>query len=97
MHPNTLYTICPIPRRTPSSSTRPCTLYTISILYTMPYTPQDTVLFNETLYRNIAYGRPGASRAEGAPHALERIHSVRLEGIGRMGILYPIPYYTLHD
>ena len=23
--------------------------------------PQDTVLFNDTLYRNIAYGRPGAS------------------------------------
>ena len=34
---------------------------------------QDTVLFNETLYRNIAYGRPGASRAEGvgARHILE--------------------------
>jgi len=26
--------------------------------------PQDTVLFNETLEYNIAYGRPGASRAE---------------------------------
>ena len=25
---------------------------------------QDTVLFNETLYRNIAYGRPGATRAD---------------------------------
>ena len=26
--------------------------------------PQDTVLFNDTLYYNIAYGRPGATRAE---------------------------------
>ena len=26
--------------------------------------PQDTVLFNDTIYYNIAYGRPGVSRAE---------------------------------
>jgi ATP-binding cassette, subfamily B, heavy metal transporter len=26
--------------------------------------PQDTVLFNDTIYYNIAYGRPGASRAD---------------------------------
>ena len=26
--------------------------------------PQDTVLFNDTLYNNLAYGRPGASEAE---------------------------------
>jgi ABC-type transport system involved in Fe-S cluster assembly fused permease/ATPase subunit len=26
--------------------------------------PQDTVLFNDTIYYNIAYGRPGANRAE---------------------------------
>ena len=26
--------------------------------------PQDTVLFNDTLYSNLAYGRPGASEAE---------------------------------
>src|SRR5262249_40330630 len=26
--------------------------------------PQDPVLFNDTIYYNIAYGRPGASRAE---------------------------------
>ena len=26
--------------------------------------PQDTVLFNDTIYYNIAYGRPGASPAE---------------------------------
>ena len=26
--------------------------------------PQDTVLFNDTLYRNLAYGRPGATEAE---------------------------------
>jgi ATP-binding cassette, subfamily B, heavy metal transporter len=37
--------------------------------------PQDTVLFNDTIYYNIAYGRPGASPAEiedAARHA--RIH-----------------------
>jgi ATP-binding cassette subfamily B protein len=37
--------------------------------------PQDTVLFNDTIFYNIAYGRPGASRAEveeAARHA--RIH-----------------------
>jgi ATP-binding cassette subfamily B protein len=37
--------------------------------------PQDTVLFNDTIYYNIAYGRPGATRAEiekAARHA--RIH-----------------------
>lgn len=26
--------------------------------------PQDTVLFNDTIEYNIAYGRPGASHAE---------------------------------
>jgi ATP-binding cassette subfamily B protein len=34
--------------------------------------PQDTVLFNDTIYYNVAYGRPGASRAdieEAARHA----------------------------
>jgi ATP-binding cassette, subfamily B, heavy metal transporter len=34
--------------------------------------PQDTVLFNDTIYYNIAYGRPGATRAdveEAARHA----------------------------
>ena len=34
--------------------------------------PQDTVLFNDTIYYNIGYGRPGASRAdieEAARHA----------------------------
>lgn len=37
--------------------------------------PQDTVLFNDTIFYNIAYGRPGASRADverAARHA--RIH-----------------------
>jgi ABC-type transport system involved in Fe-S cluster assembly fused permease/ATPase subunit len=37
--------------------------------------PQDTVLFNDTIHYNIAYGRPGASRADieqAARHA--RIH-----------------------
>jgi ABC-type transport system involved in Fe-S cluster assembly fused permease/ATPase subunit len=37
--------------------------------------PQDTVLFNDTIYYNIAYGRPGATRAEIEKAArLARIH-----------------------
>src|SRR5207237_1148514 len=37
--------------------------------------PQDTVLFNETIYYNIAYGRPGATQAEIEEAArLARIH-----------------------
>ncbi len=37
--------------------------------------PQDTVLFNDTIYYNIAYGRPGASPAEIEDAArLARIH-----------------------
>ena len=37
--------------------------------------PQDTVLFNDTIHYNIAYGRPGASRAEIEEAArLARIH-----------------------
>jgi ATP-binding cassette, subfamily B, heavy metal transporter len=37
--------------------------------------PQDTVLFNDTIFYNIAYGRPGASRAEVEEAArLARIH-----------------------
>lgn len=37
--------------------------------------PQDTVLFNDSLYYNIAYGRPGAARGEiEAAAQLARIH-----------------------
>jgi ATP-binding cassette, subfamily B, heavy metal transporter len=37
--------------------------------------PQDTVLFNDTIYYNIAYGRPGAPRADVEEAArLARIH-----------------------
>lgn len=37
--------------------------------------PQDTVLFNDTIYYNIAYGRPGASRQEVEQAAkLARVH-----------------------
>jgi ATP-binding cassette subfamily B protein len=37
--------------------------------------PQDTVLFNDTIFYNIAYGRPGASRADIEEAArLARIH-----------------------
>src|SRR5690554_6251515 len=35
--------------------------------------PQDTVLFNDTLYNNLAYGRPGASEAE-VHHAAQQAH-----------------------
>ncbi|QEY58977.1 ABC transporter ATP-binding protein/permease [Pseudomonas sp. C27(2019)] len=35
--------------------------------------PQDTVLFNDTLYNNLAYGRPGASQAE-VHHAAQQAH-----------------------
>jgi len=37
--------------------------------------PQDTVLFNDTLYHNIAYGRPQATRAE----VLEAARAARLD------------------
>jgi ATP-binding cassette subfamily B protein len=41
--------------------------------------PQDTVLFNDTVYYNIAYGRPGATRAEVEEAArLARIHDFLL-------------------
>lgn len=33
--------------------------------------PQDTVLFNDSLYNNLAYGRPGASQAE-VEHAAQQ-------------------------
>jgi ATP-binding cassette subfamily B protein len=43
--------------------------------------PQDTVLFNDTVYYNIAYGRPGASREEVIEAArLARIHDF-VEGL----------------
>ena len=43
--------------------------------------PQDTVLFNDTIYYNIAYGRPEASRAEVEEAArLARIHDF-IEGL----------------
>ncbi len=35
-----------------------------SLRRTIGVVPQDTVLFNDTIFYNIAYGRPGASRAE---------------------------------
>ncbi len=35
-----------------------------SVRAAMGVVPQDTVLFNDTIYYNIAYGRPDASRAE---------------------------------
>ena len=36
----------------------------ISLRAAIGIVPQDTVLFNDTIYYNIAYGRPGASHAE---------------------------------
>lgn len=35
--------------------------------------PQDTVLFNDTIYNNLAYGRPGASQEE-VQHAARQAH-----------------------
>jgi ATP-binding cassette subfamily B protein len=35
-----------------------------SLRRTIGVVPQDTVLFNDSIYYNIAYGRPGATRAE---------------------------------
>ena len=35
-----------------------------SLRATIGIVPQDTVLFNDTIYYNIAYGRPGATREE---------------------------------
>ncbi|MEM7406119.1 MAG: ABC transporter ATP-binding protein/permease [Pseudomonadota bacterium] len=46
-----------------------------SLRATIGTVPQDTVLFNDTVYYNIAYGRPGASPAEVEEAArLARIH-----------------------
>ena len=46
--------------------------------------PQDTVLFNDTIYYNIAYGRPGATHEEivaaaqlGADPRLHRVAAAR--------------------
>jgi ATP-binding cassette subfamily B protein len=36
----------------------------LSVRSAIGIVPQDTVLFNDTIYYNIAYGRPGASREE---------------------------------
>jgi ATP-binding cassette, subfamily B, heavy metal transporter len=35
-----------------------------SLRHAIGVVPQDTVLFNDTIFYNIAYGRPGATRAE---------------------------------
>ena len=56
--------------------------------------PQDTVLFNDSIYYNIAYGRPGASRAEvvaaaKSAHIHEFIESLPLgydTGVGERGL-----------
>lgn len=46
-----------------------------SLRAAMGVVPQDTVLFNDTLYSNLAYGRPEASREE----VLEAIRMAHLE------------------
>ncbi len=47
--------------------------------------PQDTVLFNDTIYYNIAYGRPEASPAEIETAAkLARIPRLHHESAGRL-------------
>ena len=50
--------------------------------------PQDTVLFNDTIYYNIAYGRPAASRAE-----VE--NAARLAQIQRFVESLPVGYDTM--
>jgi ATP-binding cassette subfamily B protein len=44
-----------------------------SVRATIAIVPQDTVLFNDTIYYNIQYGRPGASREE-VEHAARAAH-----------------------
>jgi ATP-binding cassette, subfamily B, heavy metal transporter len=44
-----------------------------SVRHQLGIVPQDTVLFNDTIYYNIAYGRPGASHAD-IEHAAELAH-----------------------
>ncbi|HZI14622.1 MAG TPA: ABC transporter ATP-binding protein/permease [Myxococcus sp.] len=47
----------------------------LSLRQAIGVVPQDTVLFNDTLYYNIAYGRPGATQAEVEQAArLARLH-----------------------
>ncbi|MGH6941176.1 ABCB family ABC transporter ATP-binding protein/permease [Hypericibacter sp.] len=47
----------------------------VSLRAALGIVPQDTVLFNDTVYYNIAYGRPSASREEVEASArLARIH-----------------------
>jgi len=46
-----------------------------SLRATVGIVPQDTVLFNETIYYNIAYGRPEATREE-VEHAAAMAHIV---------------------
>jgi len=41
-----------------------CEVTQASLRAAIGIVPQDTVLFNDTIYYNIAYGRPGASREE---------------------------------
>eukprot|EP00873_Tetraselmis_striata_P021767 jgi/Tetstr1/442031/TSEL_030212.t1 len=41
-----------------------CNLRLASMREAMAVVPQDTVLFNDTIYHNIEYGRPGATEAE---------------------------------
>ncbi|AZQ67476.1 ABC transporter ATP-binding protein/permease [Silicimonas algicola] len=47
-----------------------------SLHRTIGVVPQDTVLFNDTVYYNIAYGRPEASRAE----VLEAARAAKIHG-----------------
>jgi ATP-binding cassette subfamily B protein len=44
-----------------------------SVRATIAIVPQDTVLFNDTIYYNIEYGRPGATREE-IEHAARAAH-----------------------
>ena len=59
-----------------------------SLRQTLGIVPQDTVLFNNTIYYNIAYGHPGATDAE----VREAAHLAHLDGFIRQ---LPLGYDTL--
>jgi ABC-type transport system involved in Fe-S cluster assembly fused permease/ATPase subunit len=59
-----------------------------SLRQTIGIVPQDTVLFNDTLYYNIAYARPGADRAD-----IE--HAARLANIHTFILSLPRDYDTV--
>lgn len=66
----------------------------LSVRTAIGIVPQDTVLFNDTIYYNIAYGRPGAARDEVVETAkvahildfIERLPDKWETGVGERGL-----------